>query len=459
MATISSPGLGSGLDITSLVGQLVAAERAPGELRIRRLNNQADAKISALGALNGALSALQSSLAGLKSIDSFQIKKAESGDRTAFTASATAAAANGSYNIEIEQLATAHRLHSAPFIAGSGAVVGTGTLTLTSGTNSFAVDINTSNNTLAGIRDAINSSTSNTSVQASVIQAADGARLLLSARSVGAANEIRVTRSGGDGGLEQLVYDPGVTTNLIELSPAQDASVVIDGFTVNSPTNVIENAIEGVSINLLRATDGTNVSLTVSNDRAKVVENINKFVTEYNNVATKVQELRKFDPSSGTVGPLLGDAMLRGIESNLRRELTTRTASATPPYDSLAAIGIRTGADGKLRVDSARLNAALDADFGSAARLFGAEDGVGARLARVVDAALASDGALATRTESLQATKKSLATDQQKLDARMELVKARYTKQFIAMDQLLTSLQSTASYLTRQLASSAARSS
>ncbi len=437
MATISSPGLGSGLDITSLVGQLVAAERAPGELRIRRLTNQADTKISALGALNGVLSTLQSSLAGLKSIDAFQIKKADSGDRTALTASATAAAANGSYSIEIEQLATAQRLNSAPFAAGSNAVVGTGTLTLTSGTNSFAVDINASNNTLAGIRDAINSSTSNTSVQASVIQAADGARLLLSARGVGAANAIRVTQTGGDGGLAQLVYEPGVS------------------FTVNSPTNVIENAIDGVSISLLRAADGTNVSLTVSNDRAKVVENINKFVTEYNNVATKVQELRKFDPSSETVGPLLGDAMLRGIESSLRRELTTRTASATPPYDSLAAIGIRTGADGKLRVDSARLNAALDADFGSAARLFGAEDGVGARLARVVDAALASDGALATRTESLQATKKSLATDQQKLDARMELVKARYTKQFIAMDQLLTSLQSTASYLTRQLANSA----
>jgi flagellar hook-associated protein 2 len=449
---LASPGLGSGLDINSLVGQLVAAERAPGELRIRRLTNQADSKISALGALNGVLSTLQSSLSGLKTIDSFQVRRAESADRTLFTATATASAANGTYNVEVEQLATAQRLNSAAFLAGSGAVVGTGTLTLTSGTNSFAVDINTANNTLAGIRDAINASSSNTSVQASVIQAADGARLVLAARTVGSANAIRVTQAGGDGGLAQLVYDPGVTTNLQVLSPAQDARVVIDGFMVNSTSNVIENAIQGVTINLLRANDNTSFALTVSNDRAKVVENINKFVTEYNNVATKIQELRKFDPSTETVGPLLGDAMLRGIESSLRRELTARTPSAAAPYDSLAAIGIRTGADGKLRVDSARLNAALDADFSSAARLFGAEDGVGARLARVVDSALASEGALATRTAGLQASKKSLAADQAALDARMELVKARYTKQFIAMDQLLTSLQSTASFLTKQLA-------
>jgi flagellar hook-associated protein 2 len=452
---LASPGLGSGLDITSLVGQLVAAERAPGELRIRRLTNQADTKISALGALNGVLSTLQSSLGGLKTIDSFQVRRAESADRTIFTATANAAAANGTYNIEVEQLATAQRLNSAAFAAGSGAVVGTGALTLTSGTNSFSVDINTSNNTLAGIRDAINTSTSNTSVQASVIQAADGARLVLSARSVGSANAIRVTQTGGDGGLAQLVYDPGVSTSLQELAPARDARVIIDGFTVNSTSNVVENAIEGVTINLLRANDNATFALTVSNDRAKVVENINKFVTEYNNVATKVQELRKFDPSTETVGPLLGDAMLRGIESSLRRELTARTASAVAPYDSLAAIGIRTGADGKLRVDSGRLNAALDADFSSAARLFGAEDGVGARLARVVDSALASEGALATRTAGLQASKKSLAADQVALDARMELVEARYKKQFIAMDQLLTSLQSTASFLTQQLARSA----
>ncbi|MEZ5460095.1 MAG: flagellar filament capping protein FliD [Steroidobacteraceae bacterium] len=454
MPGLASPGLGSGLDITSLVGQLVAAERAPGELRIRRLTNQADSKISALGALNGVLSTLQSSLNGLKTIDAFQVRKAESADRTVFTATANSSAANGTYNREVEQLATAQRLNSGAFAAGSGAVVGTGTLTLTSGTNAFSVDINETNNTLAGIRDAINASSSNTSVQASVIQAADGARLVLAARNVGAANSIRVTREGGDGGLDQLVYDPGVTTNLQELAPAQDARVVIDGFTVNSTTNVIENAIDGVSISLLRAVDDSAFALTVSDDRTTVVENINKFVTEYNNVATKIQELRRFDPSTETVGPLLGDAMLRGIESNLRRELTSRTVSAVPPYDSLAAIGITTGADGKLKVDSARLNAALDSDFSSAARLFGAEDGVGARLARVVDSALASEGALATRTAGLQATKKSLAADQTALDARMELVKARYTRQFIAMDQLLTSLQSTASYLTSQLAKS-----
>lgn len=454
MAGLSSPGLGSGLDITSLVGQLVAAERAPGELRIRRLSNQADSKISALGALNGVLSTLQSSLSGLKTVDAFQIRKADSGDRTVFTASATGSAANGSYNVEVEQLATANRLNSTPFASGSSAVVGTGDLTLTSGTNSFTVTIDATNNTVAGIRDAINASSSNTSIQASVIQASDGARLVLTARSVGAANAIRVSQTGGDGGLAPLTYEPGGTTNMLVLAAAQDARVVVDGFTVTSTTNVVENAIEGVTLNLVSAKPDTNVALTVSNDRSKVIENINKFVTEYNNVATKILELRKFDPSTKEAGPLLGDAMLRGIESSLRREITSPTASATRPYDSLAAIGITTGADGKLKVNTAKLNAALDADFASAARLFGATDGVGARLATVVENALKSDGPLSTRTQGLQASKKSLEKDQAALDARMDLVEARYKKQFIAMDQLLTSLQSTGSYLAQQLAKS-----
>ena len=239
--------------------------------------------------------------------------------------------------------------------------------------------------------------------------------------------------------------------NLLELAPAQDARVVVDGFTINSTSNSVEDAVEGVSISLLKENLGSTVTLTVSDDRAKVVENINKFVTEYNNVATKIQELRKFDPATSTAGPLLGDALLRGIESNLRREISSRAASATAPYDTLASIGITTGSDGKLKVDSAKLNTALTADFSSAARLFGATDGVGARLATVVDNALKSDGALVTRTASLQASKKSLAKDQAALDARMALVEARYTKQFIAMDQLLTNLQSTGSYLAQQL--------
>lgn len=451
MAGLSSPGLGSGIDVTSLVGQLIAAERAPGELRIRRLTNQAESKISALGTLNGVLSTLQSSLSGLKTVDAFQVRKAESADRSVFTATATASAATGTYNIEVQQLATANRLNSTPFAAGTGAVVGTGVLTLTSGTNSFTVDISAANNTLAGIRDAINSSTGNTSVQATIIQASDGARLVLAARSVGAANAIRVSQAGGDGGLAPLTYEPGGTMNLLELAPAQDARVVVDGFTINSTSNSVEDAVEGVSISLLKENLGSTVTLTVSDDRAKVVENINKFVTEYNNVATKIQELRKFDPATSTAGPLLGDALLRGIESNLRREISSRAASATAPYDTLASIGITTGADGKLKVDSAKLNTALTADFSSAARLFGATDGVGARLATVVDNALKSDGALVTRTASLQASKKSLAKDQAALDARMALVEARYTKQFIAMDQLLTNLQSTGSYLAQQL--------
>jgi flagellar hook-associated protein 2 len=453
VATLSSPGLGSGLDVAALVAQLVAAERAPAELRIQRAESAADTKISALGALNGVLSGLQTALTGLKTESAFQARTANSADKTVFTATSTSSAPAGQYNVQVSALAKAQRLNSTPFVAGSTTVLGTGTLTLSMGAKSFAVDIDSTNNTLAGIRDAINASTDNAgTIKATIIQAADGARLVLSASKTGAANAMKVRTTGGDGGLSPLVYDPGVTTNLVELNAAQDASVVVEGFTVTSATNTIEGAIEGVTLNLLAAKPGTDVVLTVSKDLAATRDKVKKFVTEYNNVAAKVIELRKYDPTTKTAGALLGDALLRGIESGLRRELSTASKAATVPYDTLAAIGVTTGADGKLKVDDTKLNAALDADFDSVGKLFGATDGVAARIGTLVDEALKSDGTLSTRTKGLAASKVTLSKDRDALDARMAVVEARYKAQFIAMDSYLSQMQSTGTYLARQLA-------
>jgi len=207
-----SPGIASGIDVNTLVTKLVDAERAPAQIRLDRSDSKIKTQVSALGQLKGSWSALLASLAKLKTEAAFQIHKAESSDKDAFTATATETATPGSYGIEILAVASAPKLTSGLIAGGSTAVIGTGDLTIAVGSASFTVTIDGTNNTLAGIRDAINAAADNKGVRATIINTTGGAVLTLSGANTGAANALRVTRTGGDGGLDALVYDPGVLT-------------------------------------------------------------------------------------------------------------------------------------------------------------------------------------------------------------------------------------------------------
>jgi flagellar hook-associated protein 2 len=452
MAGIQASGAGSGIDINSLVSQLVAAERAPQERRLGRAQAGVDSQISALGSLRGALSSLQSSLSSIRTESAFRARKVDVSDTAAITATATSAAATGSYEVEVLQLASSQRLASGAFAGGSTATIGTGTLTVTVGGNAFSVAIDAARNSVAGIRDAINSAPDNTGVQATVIQAVDGARLVLSSTRPGVGGAMRVTQSGGDGGLAALVYDPGVATSLAQLAAAQDASVRIEGFTVSSPTNGLSSAVDGVTLNLLKAAPGTTLRVTVEPDAAQSTDRIRKFVTDYNAAIGTIATLRRFDPATRAAGPLLGDSLLQGIETRLRAELSRPTTGVADGYASLAAIGIRTAADGKLTIDETRLAAALTADYDAVGRMFGSTGGLASRLYGAIDAPLQSGGSLTTRTTDLQESKRGIEREREALDRRMQSVEKRYRAQFVAMDNLLSQLQSTGNYLTQQLA-------
>jgi flagellar hook-associated protein 2 len=455
MAGLTASGIGSGVDIDGLVNQLVAAERAPQARRLQRASTRVNTQLSALGTLRGALSTLQGSVSGLKTTSTFQGRRADSSDKTIFGASASSTAATGNYSVEVRQLASAQKLASAAYPAGSTAVIGTGTLTLTAGGKVVTVTIGDSAKTLAGIRDAINAAPGNDIVQATLVTAVDGARLVLTARQSGLANSMQVTATGGDGGLDALVYQPGGTTNLTQIAAAQNAEVQIDGFTVQSATNTVANAMDGVTLNLLQAKPGTTYQLTVGADESATRDRIRKFVADLNTALGALAKLRAYDPDTKAAGPLLGDSLLRGIEESIRRQLQAPSSAATPPYNSLNAIGIRVGADGTYSIDETRLTAALSADFDGVGRLFGGTDGVATRVWDVLDRALRSDGQVAARTSSLQTTQRSITRDTQALEVRMQSVERRYRDQFIAMDKLLSSLQSTSTYLSQNLSKAA----
>ena len=191
----------------------------------------------------------------------------------------------------------------------------------------------------------------NDKVQATLIQAVDGARLVLTARQTGAAGSITVAAAGGDGGLVALAYPPGGPSGLTQIAAAQNAEAVIEGFTVQSPTNVIGEAIDGVSLTLLAAKPGTTLQLGVANDENSTRDKVRKFISDLNGSMATLEKLRAYDPATKAAGPLLGDSMLRGIEESIRRQLQAPSTSASAPYNSLNSIGIAIAADGTYSLD------------------------------------------------------------------------------------------------------------
>jgi flagellar hook-associated protein 2 len=451
MATTGAVG-GSSIDVQSLVSQLVAAERKPLDAQIARASSRVATQISAVGSLMGAMSSFQSALSSLRTTAAFNTRTTSSTDTSIATASATTSAVPGRYDIEVDTLASAHQISSTQFAQGSTQVVGTGTLTLSLGSSNFSVNIDSTNNTVAGIRDAINSASGNPGIKATIINAADGAHLVLTSTKTGAANAITVSQTGGDGNLSTLAYSASNQGSYSQLREAKDAVVYISGeYEVHSATNVIENVIEGVSLNLVSAEPGTTVGIDVLYDKTTAAQRINTFVQAYNALRAQMTRLGGYDSASQAAGPMLGDALLTGIDSELRRTLGTPVEGAGSVYQTLASIGIKTQADGTLKVNDTELQAALTSDFDAVSKLFGSTDGVAAKLYQQVSDRLADGAGIDVRNESLAKEQKVLAKRIDDVNARMAIVQQQYLKQFTALDNLLSQLQTTSSFLTQQI--------
>ncbi len=447
MAGLSAAGLGSGLDINSLVSQLVAAERAPQQTTIDSQRSKITTQVSALGALKSTLSSLRDALATLKTGTAFNARTAVSSDTTTFTASATSASSAGRYAIEVVQLAQAGKSASAGY-SGSSAVVGTGTLSISVGSATLDLEIDSGSNTLAGIRDAINSASNNPGVTASIVNGSGGAQLVLSAKQSGLANAFSVSASGGDGGLDTFV------AGLTEANPARDAIVRIDSVEVSAASNKISTAIDGVTLNLAKAQPGQTLSLEVGVDRAAISSSLNGFVNAYNNYVTLRSQLTAYDASTGKKGALLGDATLRSIDASLSRTLqATGYGAGSNPLGTLSELGVRVQVDGKLSLDATALGTALDSGTDRVAALFSGSNGVATALSSQLQSWLDSGGTFDSRNQSLDQRVRQLDDSQARLDARMVSVQARYQAQFSKLDSLLSSLNNTSTFLTQQLAS------
>ncbi len=453
MGTIISTGIGSGLDISGLVSQLVAAEGQPVASRLDRDEAGFQAELSALGSFRAALDTFRSSLSSLKELDTFLGRSVAQSNEDFVAALATTTAGPGTYAIEVEQLASAHRLVSTDF-ASATAVVGTGTLTVSLGSEGFALAIDATNNTLAGIRDAINDADTNPGVSATIVTGLTGSRLVLTSQTTGAANPITVTASGGDGGLTPLIYDPANSiTNLTELDPAQNARILIDGLAAESETNTISEAIEGLDIDLLATNAvGETTIVSVGFDPAGAKQAVQQLVDSYNSLVDALAGLTAFDPETQVAGPLLGDSTVRGLTTQLRRELNNPLQLPGNPFGGLFAVGIATDVEGRLTLDETELDAALAQDFDSVGALFSTADvGIAVKLDSLLEPYLSLDGILDNRTDGLNASIEDITDRRETLNERLVRLETRLLREFNALDSLLAQFNSTSGFLSQQL--------
>lgn len=448
MTAITSAGVGSGLNVASIVSQLVSSERAPADNRLNSAQAKTQAQISALGTFKAALSGLQTQLDSLTSASgSGSSFKLVSSLPEVFTASASSGIQAGSYAIEVRQLAQAHKLASSAYTSSS-AVVGNGTVTLSRNGESFTVTLADGENTLADLRDKINAASDNSGIQASLINESAGTRLLLSGADTGATQGITVSSASAP--LLPILPPGPAFVSFTTVQAAQDAELKIDGYTVTSASNQVTTAIDGLTLNLLDSRPGTTGRLTVSTDAEKSAANLAGFVRAYNTFLAATATLTHYDSSSKQAGALLGDSGVRMAQQQVRN-VVGGSMSGAGSFAMLADIGISTKKDGTLVIDSTKLNTALTRDSASVGKLFSGNDGIATRLDAMFDSYIGSDGRIGNSTTSLQSRLKDIDRQRSALNLRMTGVEARYRAQFTKLDSLMSQLSGTSSYLSRQL--------
>jgi len=399
MATLSVGGIGSGLDVNGILEQIVEAERVPTENRLNVKEATLQAELSAFGSVKGAVSTFQSSLGKLKYASLFNSSDVSVSNPDILSASTSSIAKEGTYSVEVKSLAQSHTLASIAFDELDD-VIGSGTMTFNFGTtvydpgtdfqtaddtytsftqnperSSESIVIDNTNNTISGIRDAINDA--DIGVTASIVDDGSGYRLLISSEDQGLDNSLQITVDEGGipadnidtTGLSVLAFNSNAT-NVEQTQTAQDAEITVNGLTVFRESNTVTGAIPGITLNLKDADIGNPVQLTISNNNVQEAQsNITNFVTAFNELTTVFNGLTEFSGDDGQNGILLGDTTTRNILQQIRRELGGFINNGGD-FNSLSSIGITTSRDGSLALDSDALNAALNEDFDSVAQLF-----------------------------------------------------------------------------------------
>lgn len=469
-------GVGSGMDIDGIVKSMVAAEQAPKQAQLANLEKTATTKITSLGSLKSAISSFQTALEALSKPAQFQARAATSSNADTLSVTADPTAGAGNYSVTVSQLASSSKVALAAIAPyeGSSPAFGSGTLSIKVGSGDpVEITVDESNNTLAGMRDAINKAGASQGLSATIVTDKDGSRLVLSSTETGKGQDISISantdvvadNAAGVYSLKQLEFAaldpdspdpaPGTGPEARMITRAKDAELTIDGLTVTSKTNTVSGAIEGVTLNLKAVTDEKNPAVTVGVDvdKAGVKANVQKFVDAYNklmgviNTETKVTSVG--EGNTPLTGGLVGDATARSLVNTIRNELVNGQGSGA--IRNLTDLGITTQKDGTLAVDDKKLDKALSGNFGEIANLFAGDKGLATRLDEKLKPYSQAGGILEERNKSMTETLSKVKVQREDLVRRMASLQERLFKQFNAMDSLVSQLANTSSSLAASL--------
>jgi flagellar hook-associated protein 2 len=474
MATITSTGIGSGLDVATIVGSLMAIERRP----LVQLQSDASglgSQLSTFGQMQSLTSTMRDKAAAIASVTMWNKTAASSSNASVIGAAVVpnGGAVAGAYSVAVSQLATSQSLTSRTYTAATNSV-GEGSLTIElgswtgtpptaftakTGATPIAVTVEATD-TLETVRDKINGADGG--VSATIITDASGARLSIRSKTTGEENAFRISASetADDGvastGLSALAYDPSAgVSNMTRNEVATNALATINGISITSASNTLNEVVDGLTLTLSSVTT-TPVQVNVTPDTASVKTAINDFVTAFNALATFIQTQTKYDEATKVGGPLQGDSAVLGFQTQLRG-VVNEASSASSTWSTLSDIGITMQKDGSLRTDSTKLDAALTnlpelrkllATDGSSTASSGFMD----RFRDLGDAVLATDGTFDSRTDSLNARIESNKDRQEQMQNRLTLTEARLNAQYQALDATMGRLSGQSSYVTQQLA-------
>jgi len=435
MASISSPGIGSGLDISGIVSKLMQVEAQPlTALQSKEASYQA--KLSAFGSLKGALSSLQTAAQTLKNASTYTAKSASTADATVATATAGSTATAGTYDIAITTLAKAHSIRTDTNFAAD-ATFGAGTLSIQIGTGTAQTVTIESGKTLAQIATAINDA--KVGVSASVV---DTGTLVLTSGTAGPDGAI--TLSDPDGLL-------GATSTLQAAVPAVFS---VNRIEMTRSTNTLTDAISGITLNLLK--EGGTTRLTVANNTGTITSAVNAFVKAYNDAVGGIKQMTAYDAANKKASVLTGDSTARSIQSQLSSLVSTSISGIAGGISRLSDIGITVQKDGTLAVDSSKLSAAVADPDNDVAAFFTqtttGNEGIAVRFNTMLEGIVGTSGLITSRTDGINSSIKDLQRRAETLNLRLTAIEARYRAQFSRLDTLIASMNQTSTYLTQQLA-------
>lgn len=472
--SVSSLGIGSGLDVTSIINSLIAADSQP----LANLQGQAstiNTEISAVGQIKSLASTLDDRIQALTSFTLWNQTTSTSSNSAVVTADTSAGnVPPGDYSVTVQQLAQGQTCTAAA-VGSPSSTLDAGTLTIQlgtwsgtppssfaakSGANPVSITIDPSDTSLSAIRDKINAA--NAGVTASIITDANGARLSIRSAATGAENgfKITATEDTDDGdpatGLSMLQYDPTSPNSELSLNQgALNAQATINGIAVESASNTFSNVSDGLSLTVGQVS-ATPVDVQVTNDTASQTAAINAFVSAYNALNSYIHDQTKYDSGTKTAGPLIGDPSIIGFQNRMR-ETIAGNSSASPMFSNLSSLGISVQSDGSLGVDSTKLSNALAnptqmqafwSDDGSD----GSGTGFGVAFQNLVDQSLdPTDGQLTTRYSGLQAELQRNSDQQADMQTHLDAERARLTAQYQALDTTMSQMSALSSYVTQQV--------